>query len=99
LKIVIYTGLASILIVLALHEWWHWYRNLPPQPIAAIIVAAIIVVYSSVKIGQLGKRLRKYRLGQMGEREVSQTLDKLKPQGYIIVNDVWAGKFNIDHVV
>ena len=98
-NIAIYAGLSSILIVLAFYEWWHWYRNIPPQPIATIIIAAVIVVYSSVKIGQMLKRLRNDRLGQMGEREVAQTIDKLILQGYTIYHDVLAPGFNIDHVV
>ncbi len=43
--------------------------------------------------------MRSYQLGQKGERQVGQTLNKLIAQGYTIFHDVWAGKFNIDHVV
>ncbi len=45
------------------------------------------------------KRLRNCQLGQKGERQVGQILNKLIAQGYTIFHDVWAGKFNIDHVV
>ena len=99
LNIALYIVLVSIFIVLAFYEFWHWYRNLPPQPILAIVVATVIVIYSSVKVRQSMKRLSSIRLGQKGEREVAQTLDRLSPKGYTVYHDVLAPRFNIDHVV
>lgn len=92
-------GLSFLFIALAFLQWWQWYRNLPPNPVIFGIVAALIVVYSSVKIRQWKKQLRSYRQGLIGEREVSQILNPLIAQGCTIFDDVWTGKFNIDHVV
>ena len=73
----ILVGTSSIFIALAFYEWVQWFLHLPPQPLIPSIVAAAVIVYSSVKIGRLRKRLRSCRLGQMGEREVAQILNKL----------------------
>lgn len=91
--------LSFLFIVLAFLQWWQWYGNLPPNPVVFGIVAVVIVVYSSVKIGKMLKRLRNDRMGQTGEREVAQTIDKLILQGSTIYHDVLAPGFNIDHVV
>jgi len=92
-------GLSSVFTILAFFEWWQWYKHLPPQVLTTSIVAVAVVVYSSVKIWRIKKQLPGYRQGQMGEREVGQILNKLIAQGYTILHDVWAGKFNVDHVV
>ena len=88
-----------ISVVLAVNEWVQWFLHLPPSPLVPSIGAAAIVAYSSVKIWRLRKRLSNYELGQMGEREVAQILDKLKLKGYTVFHDVLAPDFNIDHVV
>ncbi len=80
-------------------EWWQWFRNLPHTPQLTSIVATAVVAYSYIKIRRIRKQLPSYRQGQMGEREVGQILNKLIAQGYTILHDVWAGKFNVDHVV
>jgi hypothetical protein len=98
-NIAFYIGLVSILITLAVYEWWHWYRDLPPQPIAAIVVAAVTVVYSYLKITQLRKQLSYLRLGRDGERIVGQALEELRQHGYAIFHDVVGTGFNVDHVV
>jgi hypothetical protein len=98
-NIFVYIGLASILITLAFYEWWHWYRNLPPQPIAAIVVATAIVIYSYLKVRHLRKQLSNLRLGRDGERMVGQALDELRQHGYAIFHDVVGTGFNVDHVV
>ena len=92
-------GLSSVFTILAFFEWWQWYKHLPPQVLTTSIVAVAVVVYSSVKIWRIKKQLPGYRLGKWGEREVGQILNKLTAQRYTILHDVWAGKFNVDHVV
>ena len=91
--------ISAISVILAVNEWVQWFLRLPPEPLVASIGAAVIVAFSSVNIWRLRKRLSNYELGQMGERQVAQILDKLKLKGYAVFHDVLAPGFNIDHVV
>ena len=99
LEIGLLLGLSCVFTILAFFEWWQWYKHIPPQILTTSIVAGAVVIYSSVKIWRIRKQLPRYRLGKLGEREVGQILNKLTAQGYTILHDVWAGKFNVDHVV
>lgn len=98
-NIIFSIGMSFLIVALTFVEWWQWYRNLPPQPIYYGIVAAVIIVYSSVKIRKWLKQIRNYRQGLIGEREVSHILHLLTAKGYTILDAINAGEFDIDHVV
>jgi len=98
-----YILITGSVILLAIYEWWHWYRDIPPQPIAAFSLAAIVGVYSYLKIRKIQKQINNYKVGRLGEIEVGQELDKLKEKGFKIFHDIVSKDtdkvFNIDHVV
>lgn len=98
-NIIFSIGISFLFVALTFVEWWQWYRNLPPQPIVYGIAAAVIVVYSSVKIRKWLKQIRNYRQGLIGEREVSRILHLLAAKGYTTLDAINAGNFDIDHVV
>lgn len=101
--VIFYILITGSFIVLAIYEWWHWYRDIPPQPIAAFGLAAIVGVYSYLKIRKIQKQITNYKVGRQGEIEVGQQLDKLKEKGFKIFHDIVSKDtdkvFNIDHVV
>lgn len=47
----------------------------------------------------VGKQARRIRLGRDGERDVAETLDKLKDRGAHIFHDVLGTNFNVDHII
>ena len=99
----VYILITSFIIVLAIYEWWHWYKNIPPQPIAAFVLATIVGVYSYLKIRKIKKQINNYKLGRQGEIEVEKEWDKLKERGFKVFPDIickdFDKVFNIDHVV
>jgi len=98
-----YILITGFVLLLAIYEWWHWYKGIPPQPIAAFSLAAIVGVYSYLKIRKLQKQINNYKVGRQGEIEVGQELDKLREKGFKIFHDIVCKDskkvFNIDHVV
>lgn len=101
--VIFYILITGSLIVLAIYEWWHWYRDIPPQPIAAFGLAVIVGVYSYLKIRKIQKQINNYKVGRQGEIEVGQQLDKLREKSFKIFHDIVSKDtdkvFNIDHVV
>jgi len=87
------------LVFLAIWEWWRWYRHSPPQPIAATVLAIIVVGYCIPKFLKYRRRRRDIELGREGERVVGQALEGLRQQGYLVFHDVPGKNFNIDHVI
>lgn len=102
-EVFFYILITGFVILLVIYEWWHWYRGIPPQPIAAFSLAAIVGVYSYLKIRKLQKQINNYKVGRQGEIEVGQELDKLRERGFKIFHDIVCTDsnkvFNIDHVV
>lgn len=103
MSIVLYVAMAGLFIVLAISEWWRWYRNLPPNPIFFLFLALIAVLFISYKVRRLVFEKRNWEQGREGEIEVGQCLEELRAKGYTIFHDIQcisSGKqFNIDHVV
>lgn len=94
-----YAALAFFLVTVAILEWWHLYKNLPPQPAVAMVLAVAAIGYSYLRISRLRKRLPRLELARDGERIVAESLDDLRGQGCAIFHDVVAKDFNIDHVI
>jgi hypothetical protein len=63
------------------------------------IIAGGIFIYYLVKCLRLLVRKKRIRLGYEGELEVSQHLNQLMLKGNHVYHDIYADKFNIDHVV
>lgn len=91
--------LAALLSALAALEWWRWFRNLPPQPVAATILAAVAWAAFFIWLPIHRRRLHALRLGLEGERAVAEYLDRFREQGYHLFHDVVGDGFNIDHVL
>jgi amino acid transporter len=90
--------IAGILIMVII-EWLRWIFPLKIPPILISIIGAIAIGYCVYKIIKFRKQLMNYRLGIDGERLVAEKIDTLKSEGYIILHDIVANKFNIDHVI
>jgi hypothetical protein len=86
-------------VSLAILEWWRWFRNSPPHPIPATMLAIILILYCIPKFFKLRRRRRDFELGRDGERVVGQALEDLRQQGYLVFHDVVGNNFNVDHVI
>lgn len=94
-----YAYISGICVVIAVLEWYKWYKHLPPQPVLWTIVAVGVFSYSAFRIAGLFKRIKKLKQGRDGEKAVGQFLESLRTSGCRVFHDVIGEGFNIDHVV
>lgn len=88
-----------LLVSIALGEWWRWYRPSPPSPWFATAVAFVAVLYSIYMIRKIRPKIDALKLGRDGEKVVGQSLEELRTGGAIVLHDIVANDFNVDHVV
>ena len=91
--------LSAFSIFWAALEWIHWYQKAPPMPWLVSSIALIVVVYSTVKLIHIRKKLKALRQGRDGEKAVGQYLENLRENGAKVFHDIPGDNFNLDHVV
>jgi hypothetical protein len=94
-----YIAMAVFAVVLALHEWWRWFSNSPPQPEAFTVLALGTLAYTARKIVLARRKLKILRLARDGERTVGQFLESLRENGYRVLHDIVGNDFNVDHLL
>ena len=94
-----YFLVASALCGYALIEWMRYYRPQPPSPWFATGVAFIAVIYTAYNVHSLRPKIHALKLGRDGEKFVGQALEELRSGGAIVLHDIMADGFNVDHVV
>jgi hypothetical protein len=101
LKLLLFTFIIWALAydILAIWNWWQWYKHFPPQPVVTGIIAVAVTIYAVVQWMIGAEYLKKLRLGRDGEREVGQALEELRQNGFAIFHDVIGSNFNVDHVI
>jgi hypothetical protein len=98
-KLFAYYFVAMTLILLALLEWFRWYRPHEPSPWLWTATAALGLLIAAHKIRGGLKQLRQLKQGRDGERAVGQFLEGLRAQGAQVLHDLPGDGFNVDHVV
>jgi len=88
-----------LLFAFALGEWWRWYRPSPPSPLFATMLALIAVLYSIYKVRKMMPKIHALKQGREGEKVMGQSLEELRAGGAIVLHDIVADGFNVDHVV
>lgn len=94
-----YVLIGILPVFLAALEWYRWWFELPPMPVAYTILAVIAVAWSGYRIVQLRSRITRLKLARDGERAVGQYLERLREKGYQVLHDLVGNKFNVDHVL
>src|SRR3989304_1068767 len=89
----------GLFIVYAIGEWWRWYLPSPPIPRVVTVIALVSVIYSVYQIRKLRPKIHALKLGRDGEKIVGQSLEELRTGGAIVLHDIMAKDFNVDHVV
>ena len=96
--VLVMVGPLAILIVLLPHVQWSplsltWLDG-------AVLAAALVFTMATVrKLVPLWREYRNCRDGMRAEIAVAQQLDRLQAGGCLVLHDLPAEKFNIDHVV
>ena len=88
-----------VLVSLAVIEWWRWYRPSPPSPGIMTGIALLSVIYSIYQVQKIRPKIRALKLGRDGEKAVGQSLEELRSGGAVVLHDIMAYGFNVDHVV
>jgi hypothetical protein len=79
--------------------WAHFHPPALSSAIISAIIAAPVIIWSSLKIIKSYQRFKNNVLGRDGERYVSQILHKEKEKEWRIFDDVQMGGYNIDHLL
>jgi hypothetical protein len=90
---------AGLAVYLAALEWWRWYSNFSPHPVAFSIVAVVAVAWTVWKVMRIRAEARLLRQGMEGERAVGQLLEELRELGFKVFHDLPGNNFNVDHVL
>lgn len=63
------------------------------------ILAVIVTAWALPKIRACRRKDADYQLGRQGELAVAECLESLRAQGFRPLQDIVAGRFNVDHVL
>lgn len=91
--------MALVAILLAVLEWWRWFSNAPPRPLAYTLVAVFFGGLAAWRIVGYRREIQNLKLGRDGEKAVGQLLDTYREAGYRVFHDIPGEDFNIDHVI
>ena len=84
---------------IAAMEWFYDVLKSPRSPWVLTVAAVGVTAWALLKISGCRKRMDNLKLGQRGEQLVAEHLEALRPLGFRPLNDLVAGRFNIDHVL
>lgn len=94
-----FAGIALFTIGLAAYLGFCWWRNIPPQPLVASIIAFLIFAYCIVRIFNLRRRAHRLKPRRDDEIAVREYLKQLRENGCAVFHDVAGENFSIEHVV
>jgi hypothetical protein len=98
-KVLPYFLFPGLFISYAVGEWWRWYLPSPPIPRFVTVIALLSVIYSVYQIRKIRPKIHALKQGRDGEKIVGQSLEELRTGGAIVLHDILADGFNVDHVV
>ncbi len=88
-----------VILIICTVELWLQLLTPTAKPWLSTVVAVVLAIYGSIRIYRIRRNIVQLRLGRDGEKIVAETLDVLKQEGDVILHDIVADKFNLDHVV
>jgi hypothetical protein len=91
--------LAALFVLYAFYEWMRWYLKVPPVPVGMTVLAVIAVGCCAYKYVSVRRRVKAFRLGEQGEKEVGHFLEQLRTKGCRVFHDIVGDGFNIDHLI
>lgn len=91
--------IALFMVIFACMEWFRYFQDLKPNPIAYSGVAVLAILYATIKIWRSRKHVRRMKLGRDGERAVAQYLEWFRSANYFVFHDIPNGDANVDHVL
>jgi hypothetical protein len=98
-KVVAYALMMGFAGFATLLEWMRFLRPAPPYPLLFTAVGIAVWIFCGFKLYGIKKRLGNLKQGRDGERAVAHYLEELRRDGALVLHDIVAEGFNIDHVV
>src|SRR5258708_38144973 len=94
-----YIYLGSGTVIVDLIDWIFTLSKVPHSPWVTTGISSVFLAYCFVKAYRAEKKIAPLKLGRDGERIVAEQLDILKYDGAVVLHDIVADRFNIDHVI
>ncbi|HXF83356.1 MAG TPA: nuclease-related domain-containing protein [bacterium] len=98
-EISFYTLLIVMLLGFVFAEWVRKMWPAPPNPALLGALTAPIVAYGVFCLQRSLRLLRRLRQEQRGARVVAETLEALRMRGAVVLHDIPAPGFTVDHLV
>ena len=98
-KVLKYSLMTLLLIIMTGREWLVYYKNLPPSPKMMTFITIIVFAFSFFKIRKILQEVKHLRQGREGERAVGQFLEIFREKGWKVFHDIIGEGFNLDHVI
>lgn len=94
-----WAAVAAAIFAFLIVEWCQYLLALPPMPWFYTVLGLLGIGFCAWRMVVLVRRAKDYRLGEQGERLVADVLDDLRSSDCIVLHDVIADRFNLDHVL
>ena len=91
--------MSGALWVLAVTEWFKYWRHANPSPVLYTTFAVAFSVYGLIRGYFLYRKVERLKLGLRGEETVGEYFNRLVAKGYRVFHDIPGEKGNIDHVI
>ena len=95
----IYILTIFLVLYLIAMEWYRWYMQAPPTPIAMTIVGLPFIIFAIYKFIKEKKKIDLLKQGRDGEKAVGQYLEGFREAGMKVHHDIIGDNFNIDHIL
>ncbi|ABW66902.1 nuclease-related domain-containing protein [Desulfosudis oleivorans] len=97
--LLLYYVFACFMVLLAILEWWRWFKSSSPTPVPYTVVATTVILIAMFQHVRLRAKAKNLRLGRDSEKAVGQYLELLRETGAKVFHDIPGKGFNLDHVV
>jgi hypothetical protein len=84
---------------MSLGEWSKWFFSSPPAPWLYTSLFALSFIFAAWNTKRIDRKLKQLQQGLDGEKAVAEYLDLLREEGFRVIHDIPADRFNIDHVL
>lgn len=89
----------GVLFSLTINDWIHYFQQKVPNPFIPTILLVLAIIASFYILAKHKEKLRNFKQGRDGEKEVGFILEDLRELGVKVYHDIIGDGFNLDHVL
>ncbi len=98
-EVLAYIITGAVVVAMTAAIWISTISKTLLNPWIVTALCTVVICYCSARGYRALKKVPSLKLGRDGERIVAEQLDMLKADGAVVLHDIVAGSFNIDHVI